>query len=217
MSELKAELQKLSSAVLQGEQAQDPCEVRCYQVEEEPKSPQLLNSTKKGQITNTPLLQTKSVGKESVEMKSEGKGTNNTGVRELSEKAKSFWNRWLRVADDKGFRNDSCGAQKFRTFYVGNLSFKAKSSDIQQAFEKHLSIKVDSVMIARDSTGKSRGCAFVTMRWREFHVRNPGFLRCKDPSTQDDKWSRILTYIMDQQSICGRQIYVGVARSQRRG
>jgi hypothetical protein len=57
----------------QGEQAQGPCEVKCYQVEEEPKSPPLLNSTKKVQITNTPLLQTKSVGKESVEMKSEGK------------------------------------------------------------------------------------------------------------------------------------------------
>jgi hypothetical protein len=117
----------------------------------------------------------------------------------------------------KGFKNDSCGAQKFRSFYVGNLSFKAKSSDIQQAFENHLAIKVDSVMIARDSTGKSRGCVFVTMRLREFHVCDPGFLRCKDPSTQDDKWSRILTYIMDQQSICGRQIYVEVARSQRRG
>ena len=216
VSELKAELQKMSSAVPQEKEAQGPCKVKCFQVEEEPKSPQLLNSTKKVQITNTQVEQTKSVGKESVGRKSDGKGNKKAGVQQLSEKDKSLWNRCLRVADEKGFKNDNCGAQKFRTFYVGNLSFKAKSSDIQQAFEKLLSMKVDSVMIARDSTGKSRGCAFVTMRWREFHVRNPGYIRCKDPCTQDDKWSRILTYIMDQQSICGRQIYVEVACSQRR-
>ena len=161
------------------------------------------------------MQQTKSVGKESVERKSDGKGNKKAIVQELRERGKRLWNRCLQ-ANEEGFKNDNCGAQKFRTFYVGNLSFKAKSSDIQQAFEKHLSMKVDSVMIARDSMGKSRGCAFVTMRWKEFHVRNPGFNRDKDPSTQDDKWSRRLTYIMDQQSICGRQIYVEVARSQRR-
>ena len=65
VSELKAEIQKMSS-VPQGEQAQEPCKVQCFQVEEEPKSPQLLDSTKK--------VQTKSAGKESVEVKVEGKG-----------------------------------------------------------------------------------------------------------------------------------------------
>ena len=68
VSGLKAELQKLSSAVPQ-EKAQEPCKVQCFQVEEEPKSPQLLDSTKKVQSTKT-----KSVGMESVEVKVEGKG-----------------------------------------------------------------------------------------------------------------------------------------------
>ena len=102
------------------------------------------------------MEQTKSVGKESVGRKSDGKGNKKAGVQQLSEKDKSLWNRCLRVADEKGFKNDNCGAQKFRTFYVGNLLFKAKSSDMQQAFEKLLSMKVDSVMIAQESTGKSR-------------------------------------------------------------
>ena len=95
-------------------------------------------------------------------------------VQELRERGKRLWNRCLQ-ANETGFKNYNCGAQKFRTFYVGNLWFKAESSDIQQAFEKHLSMKVDSVMIARDSTGKSRARALAaTRRWREFHVRNPG-------------------------------------------
>ena len=187
VSELKAELQKVSSAVPQEKEAQGPCKIQGFQVEEEPKSPQLLNSTKKVQITNTQVQQTKSVGKESVERKSDGKGNKKAIVQELRERGKRLWNRCLQ-ANEEGFKNDNCGAQKFRTFYVGNLSFKAKSSDIQQAFEKHLSMKVDSVMIARDSTGKSRGGAFVTMRWREFHVRNQGFNRSNDPSTQDERW-----------------------------
>jgi hypothetical protein len=119
-------------------------------------------------------------------------------------------------------KNPVCGAKKFQTFYVGNLSFKAKASDIQQAFEKHLSMKADSLVITRDSTGKSRGCAFITMRWNEYHVSNPDYNRDKDPaggpSTQDKVWSKImiLASIMSQQSVCGRQIYVQVARSQRR-
>ncbi len=92
----------------QGEQAQEPCNVQCYQVEEEPKSPLLLNSMKKVQITDTPLLQTKSVRKESVEMKSEGKGTTNTGVRELSEKAKSFaWDFLFSIKKTLNFHNIS--------------------------------------------------------------------------------------------------------------
>ncbi len=81
---------------------------------------------------------------------------------------------------------------------------------------KHLSMKVDSVVIARDWTGKSRGFAFMTMRWNEYHVRNPGYTRDNDPSIQDKMWSNILVSIMSQQFVCGRQIYVQIARSQRR-
>ena len=211
VSELKAELQKISS-VPQREQAQEPCKVQCFQVEEEPKSPQLLDSTKKVQSTKT-----KSVGMESVEVKVEGKRglQEKLSVNEIYKKSKGTWAYYQRLTGYK-HKNPVCGAKKFQTFYVGNLSFKAKASDIQQAFEKHLSMKADSVVVARDSTGKSRGCAFITMRWNEYHVRNPGYNRDKDPSTQDKMWSKMLASIMSQQSICGRQIYVQVARSQRR-
>ena len=211
VSELKAELQKLSSAVPQGK-AQEPCKVQCFQVEEEPKSPQLLDSTKKVQSTKA-----KSVGMESVEVKVEGKGglEEKFSVQEIYKKSKGTWAYYQRLTVYK-HKNPVCGAKKFQTFYVGNLSFKAKASDIQQAFEKHLSMKADSVVIARDSTGKSRGCAFITMRWNEYHVSNPGYNRDKDPSTQDKVWSKLLASIMSQQSVCGRQIYVQVARSQRR-
>ena len=104
---------------------------------------------------------------------------------------------------------------KYRTFYVGNLSFKAKARDMQQAFEKNLSMKVDSVIIARDSTGKSRRCAFVTLRWKEFHERNQGYNRDKEPASQDTLWMEHLSNIMSQQSVCDRQIYAKDARSQR--
>jgi hypothetical protein len=83
-------------------------------------------------------------------------------------------------------------------------------------------MKVDSVVIARDSTvtGESRGCAFITMRWNKYHVRNPGYNRDKNPSIQDKVWSNMLESITSQQSGCGRQFYrnfyVQIARSQRR-
>ena len=221
VSELKAELQKLSSAMPQEKQAQEPCKVQCFQVEEEPKSPQLLDSTKKVQSTKKQVQLINSVGKESVEVKSDGKGDAKSrleemlSVEEIYKKSMGTWNYYQRLRDFK-HKNPVCGAKKFKTFYVGNLSFKAKGSDIQKAFEKHLSMKVDSVVIARDSTGKSRGCAFITMRWNEYHVRNPGYNRDKDPSIQDTRWSNMLASIMSQQAVCGRKIYVQVARSQRR-
>ena len=76
-------------------------------------------------------------------------------------------------------------------------------------------MKVDSDILAPDSTGKSRGCAFVTMRWKEFHLRNTLYDRDKDSAVQDQGWSNLLTNIMNQQSVCGRKIYVELARSQR--
>ena len=55
------------------------------------------------------------------------------------------------VAADKNFepKNPVCGAANFQTYYVENLSFKATANDIKQVFEKQLSMKVDSVAIAR--------------------------------------------------------------------
>jgi hypothetical protein len=76
-------------------------------------------------------------------------------------------------------------------------------------------MKMDSVIIARDSAGKSCGCAFVTLRWNEFHTRNPSYDSDKDSALQDQGRSSFLIVIMNQQSICGRKIYVELARSQR--
>jgi len=158
------------------------------------------------------------VEKESVKPKhSVGKESGRSKVESKYEKASRIWKQVL-AAVEKGIKpkNSVCGAKKFQTFYVGNLSFKASTSNIKQTFEKQISMKVDSVVIARDSTGKSRGCAFVTMRWKEFHQRNPSYDRDKDSALQDQGWSSLLTYIMNQQSVLGRKIYVEVARSQRR-
>ena len=102
------------------------------------------------------------------------------------------------------------------TFYVGNLSFKATSDSLLKVFEKRLSIKVDSVVIARDSTRKSRGCAFVTVRWNDFHKQNAGYSRDADPKDEDKTWSDYVTSIMSYQPVAGRNIYVEVARCQRR-
>ena len=65
------------------------------------------------------------------------------------------WKNCLGFAE-KGYKHPYeipfCGAAKFRTFYVENLSFfKANSKDIQQSLEKQLSMKVDSVVVARYS------------------------------------------------------------------
>ena len=58
-------------------------------------------------------------------------------------------------------------------------------------------MKVGSVVIARDSTGKSRRCAFVRFRWQEFNLCNPGLKRDKDPAVQDVLWLKLLTNIMN--------------------
>ena len=70
------------------------------------------------------------------------------------DNSRKAWSRYLGLAE-KGHKQ-SYEATKFRTVNVGNLSLKANSKDIQQSFEKQLSIKLDSVVTARDSTGKSR-------------------------------------------------------------
>ena len=165
--------------------------------------------------------QTVQVTKESEKPKQESKlkAKVAASIQEKKQKSLERWKYCLGFAE-KGYqhpyKNPVCEAAKFRTFYVGNLYFKAKSTDIQQAFEKQLSMKVDSVVIARDSNGKSRGCAFVTMRWKEFHNRNPGYNRDQEPALQEKLWADYLVNIMNQENVCGRKIYVELARSQRR-
>ena len=78
-------------------------------------------------------------------------------------------------------------------------------------------MKVDSVVVARDSKGKSRGCAFITMRWKEFHDRNPGYNRDQETAVQEKLWADFLVNIMNEDDLCCRKIYVKLACSQRIG
>ena len=61
-------------------------------------------------------------------------------------------------------------AREFLTFYVGNLHYSANRYQVRKAVEKAIGIQniVDQVVIAKTSTGESRGCAFVTTRWRDY-------------------------------------------------
>ena len=235
VSKLKTELQKLSSGVPQEKEANEPCKVQTLQVKEEPKSSPKsekvhvtneLNQQKTQKATIN-LLTTKTQSEKDckngptskAEKLKDGKAKEKDEklLKRNFERSIEVWKYCLGFAE-RGYKhtNSVCGAMKYRTFYVGNLSFKAKASDLQQAFEKNLSMKVDSVVIARDSTGKSRGCAFVTLRWKEFHECNPGYYPDKAPASQDKIWTEHLSNIMSQQSVCERQIYVEDARSQRR-
>ncbi len=81
-------------------------------------------------------------------------------VQEIYKMSKGTWAYYQRLTDYK-HKNHVYGAKKSHTFYVGKLPFKAKASDMQQAFEKYLSMKADIVVIARDSTGKVADVRFV--------------------------------------------------------
>ena len=125
------------------------------------------------------------------------------------------WKYCLGFAErDFKHTNLVCRAMKQKILFW-TLSFKAKASDIQQAFWKNLSMKVNRVEIARDSTGKSQGCVFVTLHWKEFHEHNLGYNCNKEPAMQDKLWTEHLLNIMSQQSVCDWQIYMEDAQSQR--
>ncbi len=53
----------------------------------------------------------------------------------------------------------------YLTFYVGNLSYRANDVTLKTAIENRFPIKVDQAVVAYSSNGRSRGCAFVTVRW----------------------------------------------------
>ena len=80
-------------------------------------------------------------------------------------------------------------------------------------------MKVDGVVIARDSTDKSCWCAFVTVRCQEFHLYNPGFKHFKDLAVQvSARRVMVETPYQHYESVCGpcgHQIYGEVAHSQR--
>jgi RNA recognition motif-containing protein len=75
--------------------------------------------------------------------------------------------------------------------YVGNLSFEATESEIENAFGEYGDVKSVNVIKDRD-TGRSRGFGFVEMRDREAGLNAIEGL--------------------DQQQICGRNVTVNEAR-----
>lgn len=82
--------------------------------------------------------------------------------------------------------------------YVGNLSFDATESDVEQAFGEFGSVKSVNIIKDRD-TGRSRGFAFV-----EMHDRGEGESAIES---------------LNSASIAGRQVTVNEARPRedRRG
>ena len=73
------------------------------------------------------------------------------------------------VSDDQDIDDYTYGykAREFLTFYVGNLHHSANSYQVRRAIEKAIG-SVNQVVIAKSSTGESRSCAFVTIRWKAF-------------------------------------------------
>ena len=101
--------------------------------------------------------------------------------------------------------------QECQTFYVGNVSFHATQYHLKKAFQRSLNIKVDTAVIARSANGLSRGCAFVTVKWRDFFQFDPEY------NTQTgQRWANRLCTIMSGESVLGRKIYVELAKQQRR-
>lgn len=108
----------------------------------------------------------------------------------------------------------ACAFDDYLTFYVGNLSYKATNYDVQRVIEKRLKLEVDQVVVARTSNGESRGCAFVTFRWRKF------FEVCDQPwQPLDDNYQSevidMVCTILSRESIHGRPVFAELARNQR--
>ena len=120
--------------------------------------------------TEKPKQGSKSKVKDAAALQEKKKAKDAASLQEKKQKSLERWKYCLGFAE-KGYKhpykNPFCGAAKFRTFYGGNLPFKANSKDIQQAFKKQLS-NVDSVVVAWDYKGKSRGCAFITIDGKNF-------------------------------------------------
>jgi hypothetical protein len=116
---------------------------------------------------------------------------------------------------------------EFLTFYVGNLHFAANAYQIKNAVQNATGMPVDQVVIAKTSSGESRGCAFVTVRWRDFICIT---YDCSDRLKRMMKidgikyrlkygnniWADAFCSIMSHERICGRRVFVELARSQRR-
>jgi len=97
----------------------------------------------------------------------------------------------------------------YLTFYMGNLSYRANDATLKSAIENRFPITVDQAVVAYSSDGRSRGCAFVTVRWKEY------LNSYSDPNTHSlvQKFCHCLT----GKPLFGRPVFVELACNQRRG
>jgi RNA recognition motif-containing protein len=97
----------------------------------------------------------------------------------------------------------------YLTFYMGNLSYRANDVTLKTAIENRFPITVDQAVVAYSSDGRSRGCAFVTVRWKEY------LNSFSDPNSQSlvQKFCHSLT----GKPLFGRPVFVELACNQRRG
>ena len=122
------------------------------------------------------------------------------------------------VTDWKDFEPD-----EFLTFYVGNLHFIANCYQVKKinAFQEAMCLKTvpidDQVVTAKTSKGESQGCAFVILRWDSYtsimidyySLVETGDEIPEDPHEHNE-------FLQDGGArICGRRVFVEVARSQR--
>ena len=98
---------------------------------------------------------------------------------------------------------------EFLTFYLGNLSYRANDTNLKAAIEKRLSLSVDQAVVAFSSDGRSRGCAFVTVRWSDF-LKSQSNLNA-------DVLVRKFCSSLTGKPLFGRPVFVELASSQRRG
>jgi len=97
----------------------------------------------------------------------------------------------------------------FLTFYMGNLSYRANDSNLKTAIEKRFPISVDQAVVAFSSDNRSRGCAFVTVRWSDYLKKQPN----SNSHLLVQKFCDCLT----GKPLFGRPVFVELACSQRRG
>mmetsp|Transcript_37204 Transcript_37204/g.99001 ORF Transcript_37204/g.99001 Transcript_37204/m.99001 type:complete len:151 (-) Transcript_37204:560-1012(-) len=84
----------------------------------------------------------------------------------------------------------------------------ANSSNLKDALEQRFPDIVDQAVVACSSDGKSRGCAFVTVRWQEFVN--------KDSTGKPEHVVKQFCDSVNSAPILGRPVFIELARSQRR-
>jgi hypothetical protein len=97
----------------------------------------------------------------------------------------------------------------YLTFYMGNLSYRANDVTLKTAIEHRFPITVDQAVVAYSSDGRSRGCAFVTVRWKEY-------LNSHSDSNSQSLVQKFC-HSMTGKPLFGRPVFVELACNQRRG